>query len=352
MRPDKMERRSTRTVEPLVSEVHPELFHYTSTTALRGILGTNTLWATAATHLNDLSEMKLIWEQLEKPCMEYVDDAIRTYIVGLPDETQRSRLLDDASSIATTDGKMIANVMRTRLLGDDFSAGMGIPYITSFTTHTDTFTRENGMLSQWRAYGAGEPVAIVVPTKDLERLLKAEYAQFEYFSCALADAVYLDVDFSLKDYFPDFLDALRMFAQHVIQQKPVSDIEVLRNTNRLATKLLPAVGRVKHFAFREENECRIIAGLPHESLREEYSSHGEQAKPFKPIRHRAGRTNPIPYIRLFEKLDETIPIDRIIVGPSANQQAIIDSVSSIINSSDRHTAISIEASEIPYVGSA
>ena len=335
-----------------MSEVHPELFHYTSTTALRGILGTNTLWATAATHLNDLSEMKLIWGQLEKPCIEYVDDAIRTYIAGLPDETQRSRLLGDASSMATSNGKMIVDVMRTKLLGDDFNAGMGIPYVTSFATHTDTFTRENGMLSQWRAYGAGEPVAIVFPTKDLERLLKAEYAQFEYFSCALADAVYFDETFSLKDHFPDFLDALRIFAQNVSQQRPVSDMEVLRNTNLLATRLLPAVGRVKHYAFREENECRIIAGIPHESLREEYSSHGEQAKPFKPVRHRAGRTTSIPYIRLFEKLDETIPIDRIIVGPSTNQQAIMESVSSIVYSSDRHREISIEASEIPYVGPA
>ena len=56
----KRERGKGCTEEPPVSEEHLELFHYTSNSALRGILKTNTLWATRATHLNDSSEMELI----------------------------------------------------------------------------------------------------------------------------------------------------------------------------------------------------------------------------------------------------------------------------------------------------
>ena len=347
-----MEKPTERATEPLASAKYPELFHYTSITALRGILETNTLWATAATHLNDLSEIQLIWGHITKHCIEYVDGAIRNYIGELLDKTERTRLLQDASSLATSDGTMIVDVMRRRLLGDDSNPGMGIPYITSFARHTDAFTRENGMLSQWRGYGGDECIAIVFPTKELERLLTSEYAQFEYFSCALADAVYLDEGFSLKDRFPDLLDALRIFASHVIQQRNISDIEVQNNTNLLSTRLLPAVGRVKHFAFREENECRIIVGLPDESLREEYNRLGEQTKPFKDIHHRTGSATSIPYIRLFETLNEKIPLHRILVGPSRNQRATLETVSDIVCSSGRRGEISIAASAIPYVGTA
>ena len=57
------------TTEPKVSEVHRELFHYTSMAALEGILKTNTLWATRIDHLNDSSEMELIWPLIKEYCI-------------------------------------------------------------------------------------------------------------------------------------------------------------------------------------------------------------------------------------------------------------------------------------------
>ena len=290
-----------------------------------------------------------MWPQIERYCVEFVEDAIRDYVAALSDDDERLELLSETSSLATVDGRMIMNEMRTRLLGNNSNPGLGTPYITSFARHTDEFNRQNGMLSQWRGYGADEPIALVLATKALEWLLETECTQFEYFSCSLSDVIYFDENFSLTDCFPEFVDSLRAFANHTIQQKNIADTGVQKNLNDLSARLLPAVGRIKHIAFREENECRIIVGLPDHSFREEFNRLGGQPKPFKDIHYRAGYTGVIPYIRLFETLQEKVPISRILIGPSRTQQATFEKVSDIVSASGRGKEISITASETPYV---
>ena len=123
------------------------------------------------------------------------------------------------------------------------------------------------------------------------------------------------------------------------------------------TTMLPrVVGRVKHVAFHEERECRIIAWLAPQSshwitsdaLRMEF----EQAKETsimdqKKIHYRASGFGDIPYIKVFDASGEDLPIVRIIVGPSRNGNANLEKVRDLVGS----RSIEVQLSTTPYVGS-
>ncbi len=73
------ETETTAVEESLVSERHPELFHYTSLKALEGILKTGELWATHAKHLNVSSELELMWDKIAPHLAGYFMKAALAY---------------------------------------------------------------------------------------------------------------------------------------------------------------------------------------------------------------------------------------------------------------------------------
>ena len=266
-------KRISYVVEPRVSEVHIELFHYTSIAALGGILSTNTLWATCATHLNDSSEMQLLWSPMKDICTRFVEEKIITLH---PEHSAEAR------NYAALDGPMMASLIQDKLLGGNGHAGWGVPFVTSFTTHEDSYLSNHGMLSQWRGYGGTDGVAIVFDTKEMEELLTRECERFEYFGCSISGVVYRQDETNLVERFPRLFEAVNIYVRHVIDGRDVHDTVVLDNLGTMARELLPVVGRVKHHAFQEENECRIIVGVPHETCHEVILEDGEQTvKPFK-----------------------------------------------------------------------
>ena len=112
-------RDDANTPEPEVSEIHSELFHYTTISSLKGIIGTNTFWATRATHLNDSSEMELIWPQLNNLLTSYLEEEIELHLRRNPDDAERIDSLGGASKVADKDGSIMAALMRSKLLGYD-----------------------------------------------------------------------------------------------------------------------------------------------------------------------------------------------------------------------------------------
>ena len=340
-------------MEPLLSTKHAELFHYTSLAALKGMLETKTLWATHAEHMNDSSEMKLGWPILEKSCIGYLEDAINEYYEQAPDSMQEIEAHGGAPQLAAVDGNMVVSVMRSLLFGNNKEPGMGIPFVASFATHEDDYHRHNGMLSQWRGYGRSnnETIAIVFQTEQLENLLKTECRLFSYLSCSIAEVVYYRGDMCLQSHFCRLFNVLRGFSRHVVKGLDVDTDEVQRNLSRLGAEILPAVGRLKHRAFHEEQECRVIVGVPHEFHSEKFDQLGGPTKQFKKIHFRPGLVGSIPYIQLFEDLQHHLPIKRIVVGPSRNQLANLETVHRLLKLNERSTVVSVQRSEIPYVGS-
>ena len=344
------ERKKKANKEPLVSTKHPELFHYTSLQALEGILETNTLWATHAEHLNDSSEMQLLWPKLASQCAAYLETAFEAGPGRDPEKREIAERLGGTTKISAQDGTTSMEIMKSLLLGDESRPGMGIPFVTSFTTHKKEDDRNNGMLSQWRGYGGGQNVAIVFDTARLEGLLHSECERFVYLNGSVASAVYYKKELDLEARFPHLFAALETYSEHVVNGLNDEE-EVLKNLGPLAQRLLPAVGRLKHPAFHEEKECRIIVGVCHEGHASKLSQFEGEQRPFKMIHHRSGSCGSIPYVRLFENLGEELPISRILVGPSRNQIANSEAVHGLLGRLARGRNIKVQESEIPYVSS-
>ena len=349
MKPNKTRRQES--TELPVSNAHGELFHYTSISALKGILKSNSLWATQATHLNDSSEITILWPILEEQCIAYLKRSADEYLRLYPKELEKYNALGGTKKLAERDGRMIVGTMRELMLGSGSKAGMGMTFIVSFTTHEEEYHRQNGMLSQWRGYGNEGNVAIIFDAKELKRLLNLEVKRFEYTSCLVADVIYCHEEVDIVEKFPTLFNELRQFSQKLIGGWNDCDEVLEKNLSNLSASLLPAFGRLKHQAFYEEKEYRIVAGIPDESFRSQLEKLGHRDVQMKKIHYRSGVTGSIPYIRLFEQFTEKLPISRIIVGPSRNQESNERAVYEVVRQRRRAETITIQCSNIPFVGS-
>ncbi len=62
-----------------VYEAHPEIYHYTTRQGLRGILDTQTLWATHYSTLNDTTEVTHMRGTLVKNLLPHMRDLLEKY---------------------------------------------------------------------------------------------------------------------------------------------------------------------------------------------------------------------------------------------------------------------------------
>jgi hypothetical protein len=211
-----------------------------------------------------------------------------------------------------------------------------VPYIVSFCTHArDAYAREQGLLSQWRGYGGGGGYCIVLDTAAMVDLLQREFnAHYWIMPPKLGLVHYHTPDFRLADIFAALLDEaenlLASFLDHT--ERP----EIAMGYFLYAAPLL------KHQGFREENEARIVA-IPatQHDLDAVRTEHGDIAMPpFKSIR----TLGPRNYVALFEDLRAELPIKRVIVGPSKNQDEHLAKVRQLLGSE-----MKIVRSSTPFV---
>ena len=62
-----------------IAEVHPELFHYTGAEGLKGIIGSQTLWATHYSYMNDRQEIT----EFKPRLLDYLKPQIDAYIESM-----------------------------------------------------------------------------------------------------------------------------------------------------------------------------------------------------------------------------------------------------------------------------
>ena len=336
---------------PNISTVPLELFHYTSISALKGILKTNTLWATRTTHLNDSTEMELIWPRIAPHFIRYLENEIRAHLHKNPGDKEKFDHQGGAAKIAKLEGSRTVNLMRSGLFGHGSFSDFGPPFVVSFTTHSRTSDRDNyhrlhGMLSQWRAYGNYAGVALVFDNEKIEKLLEQEGKRFVLWPCFIGNVVYDEQSLDVENRFPQIFQGLKQWSEKFVQLDTKATLQIL---NEQVVPELPSIaGRFKHDAFHEEQEIRIIVGVMSESVLHQPVWKEDPTKKFKQIHHRENNCGAIPYIRLFEDTGEDLPITRIIVGPSRNQLAHLETVKELVGARN----IPVEKSETPYVGSA
>lgn len=302
-----------------ISNVHPELFHYTSEKGLYGILETQYLRATHWRHLNDERELLHFYDVLPDFIMPEL--VRRANEIALENGKAKQWLFGQGGVDAYCKGqaKGLAEAMYGPLmLNADQNEHLFEFYVTSFCTPDGAFAevQNHGLLSQWRYYGRDGGFALVFDTAELERLMEREHSLW---SCRLSCG---DVGYSSDSQevlakhinaLPTFLDAFKK-CQFDSQEEWAPLLE----------PLLDCCIHYKHWAFAEEKEVRLVVILNSQMMLREHELAGTPA--VERERHHFLTPNQlqVPCLHLFEGLEVDracrLPIRKIIVGPGPSQK--------------------------------
>lgn len=217
-------------------------------------------------------------------------------------------------------------------------------FICSFCGHTQPDEARNGLLSQWRGYGAGGGVAIVLDTSSVEEMLVREYNRFQLNNIVTLTEVIYDNDSNdviIKQRFENVFEYFPKILEEVFPEKGWSDTNKLESYfEAMHDHFLLGSIRVKHNGFHEENEIRIVVPT---TTKDSYSYNPNDPKPLKEIRYKQKGSGEARYIELFGYM--SLPIKRIIVGPSRIQNFNCQRIEGMVR-----TSIEVVKSEIPFSG--
>jgi hypothetical protein len=316
-----------------VSDSHQSLCHYTSAAGLEGIIREQKLRATNIGFLNDSEERTGYFKRrlphvLLEPVRESMLELLKTP--------------EGAAAIAEEGGRELAEEKLLKHLCEVFQQQheeLDEPFVTSFCV-SDAQHPNDGLLSQWRGYGDNGAYAIVFNTRRIEDLMLAE-SQHCYQSLFLSDVEYADPSGrgeprypETKRYEADIKSAVKMY----IATRASDSFEPMFT----AMSALPCL--FKHHGFREEGEVRIVAIPMHDQFYET-----ENTKPRKTISFRTNNGLLVPYLNLFDGESKSkLPIERVIVGPSADSTRRKKSVEMLLKRYG--VEASVVVSGIPYLG--
>ena len=242
-------------------------------------------------------------------------------------------------AVAQEQAKKLVRANYTIAINGGDRAPLAEPFISSLCSHANDYDyeRENGLLSQWRGYGGEGRYALVFDTRRLDELLAREWKAHNWVKLDIAEVVYFDRPEILDERFPELIELFLKVISRAIKEESFSDLELFTPFARAATLL-------KHRAFQEEREVRIIAMPQSErALMERGRANIFLGwPPYKEIRDLDGSKK---YFALFESVGEPLPITRIIVGPSAKQKDDYDFVESITSG-----RIPLVKSKTPFIG--
>jgi hypothetical protein len=284
------------------------LFHYTTGEGLIGILSSQSLHATHAHFLNDLSEGRLILEILRPVLESELAEVTPTLI----------RLGLMRSDFMTHFGNSIYRREADNMLGAMTRATDNVaPYfISSFCIHDEKDSAyQHGLLSQWRGYARGG-FAIEFDEVEIDRLNSQEHKTFSYQGMFTDTVAYKDHADRVDT--KNFAGFASMMLRNILKTNSEDAIKILGNKTAVdyAPYFLSAAPFLKHPSFEEENEYRIVALCSRSNLAKSLGT-----RPEKPIKFRTRSTGQVvPYISFYEEMKTKLPIKGIIVGPQAEQE--------------------------------
>jgi len=322
------------------SEAHPRLYHYTNEQGLYGILKDQCVWATHYKFLNDSSEIELfrpkLIEFLYSSTLDLYRELIQKYSID-PEFISANGGLD--AMVKSANEEFVDTCYD--VLAREF-------YIASFCAENqDKYINENGLLSQWRAYGGDGGFAIVFKTHALEEMLDSEGKAFHYESLLLAYVIYSDDEEKYELELSEDLAKIsvhlkEIFMEELKGKQESSDAEVPYPS------FIRCVTRYKHRGFKEEHEVRIaiMPTVLDTSCQEIPEDENCKSTPEKERKFHDKNGKLTPYLELFRWLDAPLPIEKIIVGPHKDK----DSRAAALRIMLRNTDIEVTVSEIPYNG--
>ena len=325
-----------------VSERYKRLYHYTTWGGLVGIIENRCLWATHHRFLNDYSETLLLKDKLIELAKPIVQEESRKFVDGHPDQRRIMKIIETSSgfdAVVDHNTDVLVRGMYATVPSDG-------PYITSFCGESkDEYINANGMLSQWRGYGQDGGFALVFDTQRMGCMLVKEYERLAYSHIELDRVVYSNDEERFKEEFEPRLSNLRGFIEGMIRCIHEGALDpMVQNHENAFRDFASCMSRYKHRGFKEENEVRICA-FP--AIRDEKDGlDKDQLKPEKERTFRTKNGEQVPYIELFNTLDQDLPIERIIVGPHQNKEARVSALRVMLHG----TSIKVSDSDIPFIG--
>lgn len=301
------------------------LYHYTSQKGLLGILGGKT-WMTSIFYLNDSLEYS--------HCLNICKKELETRIQLLLREELGDKTPEREESISE---KKFGYYKRVEL------------YVSNIKNHVVdqlfvfSFSQRNDDLSQWRGYcpevggyciefdaiklfssinivdsWTGQPRRY---HKRSHKYDKNKVDSKKKEACLFYNCSY-DIEENkvlVKSLFDDIIKRIEVENENPL----IGSAETLMKLNVLATY-------IKDESFKNEKECRLIC-----------------RRSIQSIKYREGKSMLIPYIEFdLSDINDTLPIRRIIVGPTPHPELSKMSVISLLKSYGYN--IEVESSKIPY----
>jgi Protein of unknown function (DUF2971) len=322
--------------DPHFIATHPELHHYTTFQGLKGILETNTIWATHYRDLNDSTEVVHLKQLLVGALMPRFNKTLHDRC-----NRQQRRHLKANGGDPKQLARFITDSLYSVTFGDGASTSSVDAFITSFCTHADDkpYDRENGLLSQWRAYGADGGCCLVFDTAAICNLLAQEWADYWGY-LHMSTVQYATDEVSVDELFPKLMSACDLYLSQILTE--VLNAQTGRSPQHDPDPFLSSATLFKHRGFREEREARIVAIRSSQAVREAAAGLDDN---FTPMPDRTRKNNGRRYVPLFKGLDVKLPIQRVIVGPSRNQARNCTRVRELLGS-----ATLVKCSDTPFIG--
>jgi Protein of unknown function (DUF2971) len=290
----------------------PVLYHYTSADAFLGIVGSRMLWATDIRFLNDSAEFSLA----------------RDTLVGHLRMRAR-RLRHNRVEVAVSQAL-------------DHMASTKVP------AYVICFSERGNSLSQWRAYAPRDGLSVGFHRGALEAVKGFSLQKCVYLreSAATADER-RELQQILKDVEQSVAWVSRLIQQDSRRKHPAARDGSASEEDRtliLSHGMIWAALRIKHAGFSEEREWRLIDNRNPMDL----VQGGAEIVDHTLFRRGAFGITPYIVATLPEEW-RTLPlgIAEVIVGPSPNAAAVVESVKDLLWSKLRSKA-PVTSCDIPY----
>lgn len=333
------------TDEKRVSDEFPELFHYTNISAFENIYKTRQFWATHYQDLNDLTE----FTRFRLRVREFIHPIVLSiFKKQIRDNTAFATAVDKHGGIDVVVDSEVDDLLDTvhrRTFGKEMYKET---FIFSFCGHRLPYEASHGLLSQWRAYSADGGVAIVFNTAAVEQMMHDEYdhrvqLQLMHVGTVEYDSPGQESEIRIRKRFKAVFDHLPDIAKRWYPDDGVyNKIALASAFERIHGDFVLGTTLVKHHAFHEENEIRIVVSPKTDDSYSQYDPDNPRLR--MDILYRpAARTHEARYVKLFGEL--VLPIERIIVGPSRIQNLNYQKIRDVVG-----TPAKIVRSEIPFSG--
>lgn len=305
------------------------LFHYTSGIGAHGILESGQVYASLCKTSNDESEIEYGKSIISEHLRKFISSKYRDGDEGV---LQLDRQGADIESFPSSYIELIYHCI---------SESVGI-FTFCFCRHSDPETYQHGLLSQWRGYGVGGGYAIQFSKAELQKVIRSINRKKNGVNAYLRPVQY-GKNGRITNKTQSVLDELSgHFYRHISRHINLSwrkgdntTISPLENfSGDLLSALLDHMAFVKNAHFSEEREWRLaIFAIIKES---------------NDIRFREKGGLILPHFTFPLEGRLSSAIERIIVGPHADQQARYDAINVFCNAKGRR--IERFASGIPLGG--